>query len=141
MTMPCHAEAAVFAKSRLTTARPDSAIFATEAFTGAFAEHGAAENTAATHATPTTRPPMTKPLTRQQTKVPRRKIVLAINYRHYQDWLRDNNLSPSDYVHVYSDEQLLGLELSPDDVIDLGGSPVDRFLLSTRIRLPTRSAP
>lgn len=68
------------------------------------------------------------------------KIVIAGNYDQYRRWLIENDLCPLDATYISSNEQLMGLELSEDDIVYVGtyfDSPVDLELLRTRIRKPS----
>ena len=65
------------------------------------------------------------------------KIVISKNYEQCKYWMNQLKLSPKDYIYIYRDEQLFGLELSEDDVLYVGEhweSPIDRNLLASRIR-------
>lgn len=64
----------------------------------------------------------------------RRKIVLAPTYRHFLNWCRDQDIPPTQAIFADSNEKIMGLELKPEDIVDLGGTGVDRKLLATRIR-------
>lgn len=64
----------------------------------------------------------------------RRKIVLAQSYPHFLNWCRENDISPMRACYADSNEKIMGLELKPEDIVDLGGTGVDRKLLATRIR-------
>ncbi len=70
------------------------------------------------------------------------KVVIAGNYQQYRNWLKQSGLTESEARFIQFNDQLYGLELSPDDVVYVGEywkSPVDRLLLSSRIRFPPKS--
>ena len=67
----------------------------------------------------------------------RPKIVIAGNHRQYEQYLRDNNLTPLDAVYIDRDEKLRGLEIAESDVVRTGKwwlSDISETLIRTRIR-------
>lgn len=67
------------------------------------------------------------------------KVVIAGNYRQFQDWMREQDLPPTAAIYADSTEKIMGLELSPSDVVYVGEhwlSEVDRYILRSRIRKP-----
>lgn len=67
------------------------------------------------------------------------KVVIAGNRNDYRDWLEQTGLSSNEAIYVNSNEQLMGMELAPDDVVYVGAhwlNPVNRQFLASRIRLP-----
>ena len=64
------------------------------------------------------------------------KIVIAGNYHQFNNWLRENKLSPHEAIYADSEEKLLGMSFTESDVVRVGEywrSPVSDAFLRTRM--------
>ncbi len=71
---------------------------------------------------------------RSPTPSKRRKIVVGGTHNAFRAWVRNNRMDLRHAVHVTFREQIMGLELKPQDIVRLG--PIsDAMELELKLRI------